>query len=52
MKYVCDVCGWVYEEAEGATEHGIAGGTKWENIPEDFICPVCGVDKEQFSKKD
>ena len=49
MKYTCNVCGYVYDEAEGAPENGIAPGTKWENIPEDFVCPVCGVAKDEFS---
>ena len=49
MKYVCDVCGWIYDEAVGDPENGIAPGTKFEDLPEDFVCPLCGVDKEQFS---
>ncbi len=48
MKYVCTVCGWVYDEAEGAPEQGIAPGTKWEDLPEDFTCPLCSVGKELF----
>ena len=48
MKYVCDVCGWEYNEAEGYPEGGIAPGTKWEDIPEDFACPVCGAGKDEF----
>ena len=50
MKYVCSVCGWEYDEALGAPEHGIAPGTKWEDIPEDFACPLCSVEKENFSE--
>ena len=50
-KYVCDVCGWVYDEALGAPEQGIAPGTKFEDLPEDFICPLCGVDKDNFSEE-
>ena len=50
MKYVCDVCGWEYDEAVGYPEGGIAPGTKWEDIPEDFHCPLCMVDKDQFSE--
>lgn len=50
MKYVCDVCGWVYDEAEGDSQNGLASGTKWENVPEDFICPICGAGKDQFSE--
>ena len=50
-KYVCDVCGWVYDEALGAPEHGIAPGTKFEDLPEDFECALCGVGKESFSEE-
>ena len=50
MKYVCDVCGWEYDEAAGYPEGGIAPGTKWEDIPEDFQCPLCMVEKENFSE--
>ncbi len=50
-KYVCDVCGWVYDEAEGYAEGGIAPGTKWEDVPEDFACPLCAVGKDQFSQE-
>ena len=50
MKYVCDVCGWEYDEEEGYPEGGIAPGTKWEDVPEDFECPLCNVGKDQFSE--
>ena len=50
-KYVCDVCGWEYDEALGDPEHGIAPGTKFEDIPEDFECPLCGVGKDSFSEE-
>ena len=50
MKYVCDVCGWEYNEAEGYPEGGIAPGTRWEDIPEDFECPLCSVAKDMFSE--
>ena len=49
MKYVCDVCGWEYDEATGCPESNIAPGTKWEDVPADFTCPLCGVGKEDFS---
>ena len=49
MKYVCDACGWEYDEAAGDTENGIAPGTKFEDLPDDFTCPLCGVGKEMFS---
>jgi len=51
MKYVCGVCGWVYDEEEGSPENDIAPGTKWDDIPDDFECPVCGVGKDQFSEE-
>ena len=48
MKYVCSVCGWVYDENEGYEEGGIAPGTKWEDVPADVACPLCGVGKDEF----
>ncbi len=50
MKYVCDACGWVYDETEGLPEQGIAPGTKFEDLPEDFECPLCCVGKDMFSE--
>ena len=49
MKYICDVCGWEYDETTGDPEHGIAPGTKFADLPDDFECPLCGVGKDQFS---
>lgn len=49
-KYVCDVCGYIYDEEAGDPENGIEPGTKWEDVPEDFLCPLCGVGKDQFSE--
>jgi len=49
MKHICTVCGWVYDESTGDSDNGITPGTKWENIPQDFLCPLCGVGKDQFS---
>lgn len=49
MQYVCDVCGWKYDPEQGYPAGGIAPGTPWEQVPEDFRCPLCGVGKEQFS---
>ena len=46
MKYICEVCNWEYDEEQGYPEGGIAPGTKWENVPEDFECPLCFVGKE------
>lgn len=49
-KYVCEVCGWEYDEALGDPENNIAPGTKFEDLPEDFECPLCGVGKDQFAE--
>lgn len=49
-KYVCP-CGYVYDEAAGAPEEGIPAGTKFEDIPEDWVCPVCGLGKDSFVKE-
>lgn len=51
MKYICDICGWIYDEEEGSPDNGIEPGTKWEELPDDFVCPVCMVGKNQFSKE-
>lgn len=50
MKYECTVCGWVYDEEVGAPDEGIEPGTKFEDLPEDFVCPLCGVGKEDFAE--
>lgn len=47
-KYVCEVCGWVYDEKEGCPEKGIAPGTYFSDLPDDFECELCGVGKENF----
>ena len=47
-KYVCSVCGYVYDEAAGDPDNGLAAGTLFEDLPEDFVCPLCGVGKDQF----
>lgn len=50
MKYVCDACGWEYDEVAGWPEKGIEPGTKFEDLPDDFACDLCGVGKDMFSK--
>ena len=50
MKYVCDVCGWEYDEELGDPDNGIEPGTKFEDLPENFECPLCGVGKDNFSE--
>ena len=49
-KYVCTVCGYIYDEAAGDPDKGVEPGTKWEDVPEDWVCPVCGVGKDQFEE--
>lgn len=51
-KWLCIVCGWVYDEAKGWPEDGIAPGTKWEDVPEDWLCPDCQVGKADFEMLD
>ena len=46
--YQCIVCGYIYDEAQGWPQDGIAAGTKWEDVREDFLCPDCGVGKDSF----
>ena len=51
-KYVCDTCGWEYDPEVGDPENGIEPGTAFEDLPDDFVCPLCGVGKEDFSPED
>ena len=51
MKYVCDACGYVYDEELGDPENGIEPGTPWDELPEDFACPLCGVGKDMFTEE-
>ena len=51
-KYVCSLCGWEYDEAEGYEEGGILPGTAFEDLPDDFECPLCGVGKENFEERE
>ena len=50
-KYVCNVCGYVYDEELGDTDNGIPAGTKFEDLGDDWVCPLCAVDKSNFSKE-
>lgn len=51
MKYICEVCGYIYDEEKGEPENGIAPGTKWEELPEDYICPLCKMGKQFFKEQ-
>ncbi|WP_414636535.1 rubredoxin [Arenimonas sp.] len=46
--WMCVVCGFIYDEALGLPDEGIAPGTRWDDIPEDWVCPDCGVTKSDF----
>ncbi|HEY4345708.1 MAG TPA: rubredoxin [Parvibaculum sp.] len=48
-KWQCQVCGFIYDEAEGLPDEGIEAGTLWEDIPEDWVCPDCGSSKADFA---
>jgi len=52
MKYVCDVCGYIYDPAEGDTDNGVAAGTAFSDIAEEWVCPLCGAEKSDFSPND
>ena len=47
-KYMCVICGLIYDEAEGWPEEGIAPGTRWDDVPENWYCPDCGASKDEF----
>jgi len=47
-RYKCIICGFIYDEEAGLPEEGIAAGTAWDDIPEDWLCPECGVGKSDF----
>ncbi|MFO7535670.1 MAG: rubredoxin [Kiritimatiellia bacterium] len=51
-KYICDVCGYVYDPAKGDPDNGIKAGTAFEALPDSWSCPDCGVGKDQFSPQD
>ncbi len=51
MVYVCEVCGWLYDEDAGCPEMDITPGTKFDDLPDDFFCPLCHVGKDMFPLK-
>lgn len=50
-KYVCNVCGYVYDPAEGDPENGVSPGTSFEQVSDEWVCPVCGAPKSEFTKE-
>lgn len=51
-KYICTVCQWVYDPEVGDPESGVPAGTAFEDIPADWVCPLCGVSKDDFEPYD
>jgi rubredoxin len=52
QKYVCEICGYVYDPAEGDSDSDIAPGTSFEDLPDDWACPICGAGKDSFVPED
>jgi len=48
-KYICTICGYVYDPAEGDPDNDVAPGTSFADVPEDWTCPICGADKDAFT---
>lgn len=46
--WMCLICGWIYDEAAGVPDEGIPPGTRWEDVPPNWVCPECGARKEDF----
>jgi len=51
-KYVCTICGYVYDPEQGDPDNGVEAGTKFEDLPDDWECPVCGASKDDFEKEE
>ncbi|MBR9985596.1 MAG: rubredoxin [Desulfosarcina sp.] len=51
-RYVCTLCGYVYDPEAGDPDNGVAPGTKWADVPGDWECPVCGAGKDDFEKEE
>ena len=49
MKYVCGMCGYIYDPAVGDADGGIEAGVAFENLPDEWVCPLCGADKSEFT---
>jgi rubredoxin len=50
-KWVCTICGYVYDPVEGDPDNGVDPGTAWEDVPSDWVCPICGAPKDDFEKE-
>ena len=51
-KYVCTLCVYIYDEEAGEPDEGVEPGTTWDEVPEDFVCPLCGADKSVFEEEE
>lgn len=51
-KYKCSVCGYVYDPAQGDPDNGVAAGTAFENLPDSWVCPICGATKDMFEPEE
>ena len=51
QKYVCGTCDYVYDPENGDPDNGVSAGTKWEDVPSDWVCPDCGATKDEFEAK-
>ncbi len=51
-RYVCNICSYVYDPEVGDPDAGIEPGTKFEDLPDDWVCPTCGVSKDEFEKEE
>ena len=49
--WVCTVCGWIYDEAKGDPDYDLAPGVPFADLPDDFVCPLCGVGKDMFEEQ-
>jgi rubredoxin len=50
-RYVCQICGYVYDPAKGDADSGVAPGTRFEDLSDDWVCPICGASKSDFAKE-
>jgi rubredoxin len=50
-RWVCSICGYVYDPADGDPDNGVPPGTAWQDVPEEWTCPVCGAPKSSFEKE-
>ena len=51
VNWVCSACGYIYDPAKGDPDNGVKPGTPFEKLPDDWVCPVCGVGKDMFEKQ-